>query len=138
MLIGLLLFLMCLYMFLKLFTPRVEVALSSGAVPLGGEVDIAWEVVGRTSRLRNLKLEVQAEQTAVYHTEIFEVIPIGEVTRQDDIRFGSATVRIPDTTMHTHEGPSNQVTWSVIVQGEIKWWPDVFESFPFRVKPESV
>jgi hypothetical protein len=146
MLIGLLLFLMCLYMFLKLFTPRVEVALSSGAVPLGGEVDIAWEVVGRTSRLRNLKLEVQAEQTAVYQhgtdtrtdTEIFEVIPIGEVTRQGDIRFGSATVRIPDTTMHTHEGPSNQVTWSVIVQGEIKWWPDVFESFPFRVKPESV
>jgi hypothetical protein len=133
-------------MFLKLFTPRVEVALSSGAVPLGGEVDIAWEVVGRTSRLRNLKLEVQAEQTAVYQhgtdtrtdTEIFEVIPIGEVTRQDDIRFGSATVRIPDTTMHTHEGPSNQVTWSVIVQGEIKWWSDVFESFPFRVKPESV
>jgi hypothetical protein len=102
-------------------------------------------VIGRTSRLQSLKLEVQAEQSATYRQgtdtrtdkEIFEVIPISNVTSQDAIRFGSATVQIPDSTMHTHEGTNNQVTWSVVVHGEIKWWPDVFESFPFRVKPVS-
>jgi hypothetical protein len=144
-LIGLVLIFACVYMFLKLFTPQVEVALSTGAVPLGGEVDIAWEVIGRTSRLRNLKLEIQGEQTATYRhgtdtrtdTEIFEIIPVGEVTSQDHIRFGSVTVRIPEFTMHTHEGTNNKITWSVIVKGEIRWWPDVFESFPFRIKPIS-
>lgn len=146
MLIGLFLLIMSFYTFLKLFTPRVEVALSTGAVSLGGEVDIAWEVVGRTGRLRSLKLEIQATQTAVYRrgtdtitdTEIFELIPVGDVTRQDEIRFGSKTVRIPERTMHTFEGTNNKITWSVIVHGEIRWWPDVFDSFPFRVKPTSI
>lgn len=144
-LVGLALLAGVVYMFLTLFNPRFEVAMSSGAVPLGGDVDIAWELAGSSRRLRSLKLEIQGEQSATYRqgtdtrtdTEVFEVIPICEATKRTDIEFGSATVRIPESTMHTFEADRNKITWSVVLKGEIPWWPDVSEKFPFRVKPDS-
>jgi len=41
-LVGLLLILGTIYSFVAIFNPTVEIAFSSGAVPLGGQVDIAW------------------------------------------------------------------------------------------------
>jgi len=142
-LIGLVLLFAVIYMFMSLFNPGVEIAISTGAVPLGGEVDIAWEIEGNARRLRKLKVEIQGEQSATYQFgtststdfEIFELIPVCEVTHQADIEFGSATVRIPDSTMHTFDGGNNKVSWTIVVHGEIPWWPDVNATYPFRVKP---
>ena len=45
-LIGLLIILGTLKAFLALFNPVVEIALSTGAIARGSEVDVAWEVIG--------------------------------------------------------------------------------------------
>lgn len=142
-LVGLGLLIAVVYTFMSLFNPVVEVAISTGAVPLGGEVDIAWEIIGNPRRIRTLKLEIQGEQSATYRrgtttstdTEIFELVPICEVTDQANLEFGSTTVRIPPRTMHSFDGGNNKISWSIVVQGEIPWWPDVNAVYPFRVKP---
>ncbi len=142
-LIGLVMFGVVVYTLGTLFNPKIEVAMSSGAVPLGGDVDIAWELNGRASKIKNLKIEIQGEQSATYRRgtdtheerEVFEVIPICNTENQSDIQFGSATVTIPSDTMHSFAANRNEVVWSIVVRGTIAWWPDVFETFPFRVKP---
>ena len=143
--IGLILLGGVVYMFLAIFNPRFEVAMSRGAVPLGGDVDIAWDLIGSARRLRSLKLEIQGEQSATYRqgtdtrtdTEIFEIVPIKETSDRAEMAFGSATVRIPESTMHTFEADRNKITWSIVLKGDIPWWPDVSETFPFRVTPGS-
>ena len=142
-LVGLVLLSSAIYMFMALFNPGVEVAMSTGAVALGDEVDIAWEIDGSARRIRKLKVEIQGEQSATYRrgtttstdTEVFELIPVAEVTQQSEIEFGSARIRIPESTMHTFDSGNNKINWSVVVQGEIAWWPDVNANYPFRVKP---
>lgn len=142
-LIGLGLVLGAIYMFLALFNPKVVIATSSGAVPMGGEVDIAWEVEGNAGRIKRMQISLHGVQHATYRrgtttttdTEVFELIPVFEATTASDIEFGSATVTIPNSTMHTFEATNNKITWSIVVSGDIPWWPDVNESFAIRIKP---
>ena len=131
------------YLFLSLFNPKVEIAIGTGAVPIGQEVDIAWEVDGNSQRIRKLIIEIHGTQQVRYvrgtdtvtDEQIFELINVAEVDDPIQIAFGRATVQIPGDTMHTFEASNNQVVWSVNVRGEIPWAPDVSESFSFRVTP---
>ncbi len=65
-LVGLAITFSCIYVFLSLFNPRIEVALSNGAVPLGDEVDVAWEVIGKSGRIRKLEILIEGEESATY------------------------------------------------------------------------
>lgn len=140
---GFLFLLIVGYMLLGLFNPKFEVAMSTGAVPLGGDVDIAWELIGNSKRIRKLKIEIHGVQSATFRRGTntvtdyvtFEVIPICSVENTSEIEFGSTTIRIPFDTMHSFNGFRNSVNWEIKLNGEIPWWPDVHETFPFRVKP---
>lgn len=131
------------YYFLALFNPKVEVALSSGAVPLGGEVDIAWEINGKVERIKNLSIKIHGTQRVTFvrgtdtvtETSIFELVEIVNVSDPTSIAFGSAVATIPADTMHTFDATNNKVIWSIEVHGEIPYSPDIFESYPFRVTP---
>ena len=140
---GLLLLFAFLYTLMAVFNPKVEIALNTGAVSPGESVDIAWEVKGNARRFRSLKIEVRGRQTAIYQrgtdtiteNETFELIPIMESGQTDEMAFGSAVVTIPEGTMHTFDAKNNKIKWLVVVKGDIPWWPDVKETFEFRVKP---
>jgi len=142
-LIGLLFVLAIVYAILALFNPDVEIAMSSGAIALGESVDIAWEVKGNTSRIKTLTLEFKAEQISTYQQgtntytdrELFEVIPIVKTSDQGEMQFGSATITIPESTMHTFKSNHNEIAWSVSVIGDIPKWPNVRAFHQFRVKP---
>jgi len=54
-LIGLLLLLGVVYTILALFSPKIEIALSTAAVSPGESVDVAWEVVGNANKFKSLK-----------------------------------------------------------------------------------
>lgn len=141
--VGLIAF--CGYLLLSMFNPKVEIAMSSGAVELGTEVDLAWEIDGNASRIRKLIIEVHGCQEVRYvrgtdtvtDEQIFELIPVVETDDPMEIAFGNATIEIPGQTMHTFEAENNQIVWRVNVRGEIPWAPDVSESFPFRVTPKA-
>jgi hypothetical protein len=142
-LVGLGITFFCIYVFLSLFNPKIEVALSNGAVPLGEEVDVAWEVLGNARKIRKLDIHIQGEEIATYRrgtdthtdTNTFRMIPIVSTDQSDEIPFGTTTVRIPADTMHSLDAGNNQIKWSIQVKGDIPWWPDVNESLIFRVRP---
>ena len=142
-LIGLLLLFGVAYLFLAMFNPTVKIALSQGAVPLGGEVDLAWELEGRVGRIQELVIEVHAAQEVEYmqgtstitDTETFELVEVIRTSDPQVMRFGSCLVRIPVESMHTFEAEHNKILWTVEVRGQIPWSPDINETYPFRVTP---
>ena len=128
---------------LALFNPRVTVALSSGAVAPGDELEIAWQTQGGWSRLKELKIFVVATEIAKFvqgtdtktFETVFEIIPVVSTEQPDSIRFGSTLIEVPAATMHTFEADNNRILWTVHVHGVIPWWPDVREDYEFRVMP---
>lgn len=142
-LVGLAILCGVIYLLGNLFNPNVELALSTGAVKRGDSVDIAWQLNGRTSGIRNLKVTIEGEESATYQrgtssiteTNVFCTIPVTETTAPEEIEFGSEAVPIPADTMHTFTADKNKILWRIVVHGSIPWWPDVKETFEFRVKP---
>ena len=134
------------YFVLALFNPVVEIAMTSGAIPLGETVDIAWDVEKNLHWIRQLKISIVGTESATYrrgtstHTDTHEFYrqTFVETSQRDEIDFGSATVAIPADTMHTFEALRNKIVWTIQVEGDIRYWPDVKESFPFRVMPQPV
>jgi len=142
-LVGLALIFGVFYLLGGLLNPAVELALSTGAVERGGSVDVAWQLIGRTSSIRTLKVLIEGEESATYRrgtdtitdTNVFCSIPVTETDSQEEITFGSSPVTIPADTMHTFSADRNNIKWRVVVQGDIPLWPNINESFEFRVKP---
>ena len=141
--IGLLIAAGAVRAFAGLFNPSAELALSTGAIGRGESVDVAWQLEGRVSRLRSLKINIQGKETAIYRRgtskitdhHVFCEIPVAELTDVEDMQFGSATIEIASDTMHTFEANNSQVNWSVVLQGDVPFWADVKDTFDFRVKP---
>jgi hypothetical protein len=142
-LIGLGLIAAVFHSFVSLFNPKVSIALSTGAVARGGEIDIAWEVSGGIRSIDRLQIAVVGTEWARYQRgtdtivdeSTFEVVPVISTADATEIRFGSATVTIPQESMHTLDRKNNKIKWAVVASGEIAWWPDVLGNFPFRVMP---
>ena len=142
-LIGLVIILGVIKAFLVLFNPVVEIALSTGAVARGSEVDVAWEVKGNAGRIRRLQIAVVGTESAKYRqgtdivtaTSGFGLIPVADSTEAGSISFGSVAIKIPDGAMHTFTYDNNKITWAIQVKGEIRRWPDVLQTHVFRVKP---
>jgi hypothetical protein len=142
-LVGLGLIVGLVYTLAAIFNPKVELALSTGAVGRGGSFDVAWQLSGRTSAVNWLKVTIEGEESATYQrgtdtltaTSIFCSMPIAEVTESQDIEFGSASATIPQDTMHTFTANRNKISWRVKVVGDISSWPNINETYEFRVKP---
>jgi len=132
-----------IHQFGAIFNPKVELALTTGAVRRGDSVDVAWQLEGRTSKVRLLTIMVEGEESATYRRgtdtitakNVFCTIPITEATEAEEIEFGSRTVTIPDDTMHTFAANRNKVTWRIVVHGDVPFWPNIKEEYEFRVKP---
>lgn len=146
MIFGIALIGMTFYSFLRLFNPTVELAISEGAVPLGDSIDVAWELKGRVSRIRELVISAVCEEQATYtrgtdtktDKSVFHTIEIARTSAIADMQFGTATVVLPLETMHSHSGNKNKIVWKLIVQGEIPLFPNVHEEFEFQVIPRGV
>ena len=145
-LVGLFLIFGVIHSFVSLFNPSVSVALSSGAVSRGGDIDVAWEVSGGLRSIGCLRVSVVGTEWAQYQRgtrttvdqSTFEVLPVISTDQSEEIRFGSGTVTIPADTMHTLDLSRNKIKWEVVVNGSISWWPDVNCKYPFRVTPNQV
>ena len=142
-LVGLALIGGVIYYLGALLNPTVELALSTGAVARGNDVDVAWQFGGRTSGIRTLKVTIEGEESATYRRgtdtittrNVFCSIPVTETSSPEDIEFGSETITIPAETMHSFSADRNNIKWRIVINGAIPMWPDVNETFDFRVKP---
>lgn len=144
-LIGLVLIGAFFYCLLSLFNPRVKIALSEGAPETGETIDVAWEVNGQVTRIREFSIVAVGEEQATYtrgtntvtDKHPFQALEVCRLVNPEEIRFGTATVQIPLETMHTHSGNRNKIVWSLKVQGKIPLFPDVNEQYEFRVLPRG-
>jgi hypothetical protein len=144
-LIGLVLLGATGYTFLTLFNPRPELTLSRGAAPLGGLVQVRWQFRGSVRRIRNFKLALKGEEKATYrrgtdtHTDtqaFFEHV-FYEADHPVHVAAGEAEFEVPADSMHSFAASNNQIVWTLNVQGDIPWWPDVSLSFPIEVTPHD-
>ncbi|MGI9516694.1 MAG: DUF3592 domain-containing protein [Pirellulaceae bacterium] len=132
-----------IHQLLALTNPLLEIALSNGAVAPGQNLDVAWECTGNASRFDNITITMEGSEHATYvrgtdtvtDVEIFQTVTIAEVTDSDEMEFGSRSIVIPVDAIHSFESRNNKIIWLIKVHGNIRWWPDVKETFPFRVKP---
>jgi len=142
-LIGLASFVFVGHFTLALANPRPRVTLQGGEPCLGDELRIDWKFTGRSSRLTHLRMFLEGREEATYRRgtdtvtekEVFATITLVDTANGWEIPRGSATVPIPDDTMHTFTGASNKVVWELKVAGEIPRWPDVDQNFPVTIHP---
>ena len=132
-----------LHAFLNLFNPRINMTVSSSAVPLGGNLDAQWRFRGNVRRLRNLRISLEGAERATYRRgtntatdeHIFARIPIIETAEVAAITGGSARITIPEDLMHSFKASNNEIVWKLKVNGDIPRFPDVSEEFAFTVLP---
>lgn len=142
-LIGIGCFVMMGYFILALANPRPKLIVNSLAVPLGGRLQLRWELSGKVEKVSDLKISLQGTEEARYRRgtstytdrEKFYSQEISHVVPPNDMRQGRATVEIPEETMHSFEGGYNKILWSIEVHGDIKNWPDIKEEFPIIILP---
>ncbi len=136
------------HQFLALFNPRLKLALSAAAIPLGGTAELQWVIAGRVSRIQ----EFTATLRGVEEATSYESDGSGESTRHlnkntfyemellrtfnpEEMAAGSVGFALPRDTMYSFETKENKIVWSIDVHGRIAWWPDVKESFKLAVVP---
>jgi hypothetical protein len=133
------------YSLLLLFAPGVKLRLSAAAVPLGGSAELEWEITGRATALRKLRLWLEGREEAIYPSgkntstdrATFATIELAAPTLWTDIRHGQVRFTVPADTMHSFKADHNRITWVLRVHGDIAFYPDVDDEFPFTVLPLS-
>jgi hypothetical protein len=145
-LIGLLLVLFVLHSFLALFNPRPVITMLTPELWLGGNVDIRWTFSGNPARIRQLKIILEGEEKATYRRgtttytdkEKFATIPLVDTTNSSEIASGQASVQIPVRSMHSFKSKQNEISWSMLVDGDIRFWPNVNQRFTLVILPAPV
>jgi hypothetical protein len=128
-----------------LFNPRPHIAMTPGAVPLGGMLQVEWKLTGRVGVLQNLQLRLEGREHARFGgsrgsseaKSIFAKLEIADVTTPREMRSGEARVTIPARLVPSFAGSNNKIIWAIHVHGKIARWPDVKEEFPVTVLPSA-
>lgn len=132
------------YMVLKAFNPLPRVTLDRAVVPLAGTLAVAWELLGRSERVRHLTVTLEGVERATYRRgtntttdeRVFTRLPLADADAdRGDPLHGKATVTLPADTMHSFKSANNEIRWHVRIHGKIHRWPDVSETFEFAVVP---
>lgn len=140
-LVGLLMIAGVFSTFLATFNPRVRVTASRRAIPLGGAATLEWKFTGAAWRIQRVEIVAEGREEATYrrgtdtHTdrERFATIP---VYAGAGVTAGTATLTIPEETMHSFAAPNNRIVWTLKLRGEIPNWPDVSQDFDLDVRPK--
>ncbi len=131
------------YQLLATTNPRPVITLSSASAPLGGEVRLSWEFIGRTSVLQKMRIVLRGREEATYrrgtktHTDKNTFCEMELYSTEDPQRmaFGQVNFLVPADSMHSFEAENNKIIWGIAVHGNIKSWPDVREDFRIIVTP---
>jgi hypothetical protein len=134
------------YVALSMLNPRPTLTLSQASVVLGGTMRLEWKFDGRTRVRRRLHIHLRGEESASYRrgtdtytdTEEFAGFTLLDTLDPLEMTEGNVLVRVPQDTMHSFDGGNNKIQWSLRVEGEIRRWPDVKETFPIVVLPRPI
>lgn len=141
-LIGLLLLFGVAHTFLAMFNPRPRLTIGSRRLKPGESSELDWQFSGSTSRVSRLRIYLEGREEATYRQgtdtktdkNVFATI---EIADRPGAGPGRATVEIPGDTMHSFKSEHNKIVWEIRVQGDIRYWSDVDETFEIEVLPRA-
>ena len=124
---------------------RPRVIASTRAPKLGERVNLEWQFEGRTAPLERVRLTLRGREEATYQvgtdtrtsSETFYEETLAEIPTPACGLGGHTTFRIPDEAMHSFESEHNKIIWELELEGEIRRWPDVKETYPLVVFPHA-
>jgi hypothetical protein len=141
--VGMVALILPFYFFLKLFNPRPTVTFSAEGLPLGGQLDIAWDFDGNPNRIFRLRIRLEGREEATYRKqdstytdrEVFRAVTLIDTDNPAQIASGKVRLAMPPDTVPTFSAPHNRIVWAIKLLGEIHRWPDVEEEFDLNVLP---
>lgn len=132
-----------IHQLLALLNPRVVLTVSSATVTPGEELEVAWDLVGRVSKVRRLRITFEGREEATYtrgtntvtdkHT--FATFDIADTDDPVAIDTGRSVLTLPRGTVHSFEASNNKIKWTIKVHGTIKLWPDIESEYAIVVRP---
>jgi hypothetical protein len=133
------------YFALALFNPKPILTVNREAVPLGETLDLAWNMAGRAYRMRQLSVFLEGREHATYqrgtdtvtdeHT--FTELLLFDTSDKLAMAQGSASITIPNDTMHSFVASNNKIVWSIRFHGDVPRWPDVKQRFAIVILPQT-
>ncbi|MCP4201002.1 MAG: DUF3592 domain-containing protein [bacterium] len=143
-LVGLLLLSGIPYSILALLNPRSRVHLTPGALRIGESAQLEWAFRGAASRIRHLKIWLEATETKTHVGDSnirieskpldTPAITILDRGRELPLEYGGVSFTVPRETPASSEGDTS-IRWTLKLHGDIGYWPDVNEEFEVRVLP---
>ncbi len=129
--------------FLAIFNPRSVLTVDSAAAALGETIRVQWLLSGNVTSVRQLHIYLHGQEESKYRRgtstytdqETFAKLTIVDTTNPASIMQGEEDLTIPADSMHSFEANNNKINWSIEVHGEIGWWPDIKDSYPYVVLP---
>ncbi len=131
---------------LAMLNARPELTLNPGAISLGCRAELTWRFNRTFTRLQRLKIRLCGEERATYRrgtdtttdTEtFFDDVLVDAQGMMMEITAGSTTIEIPTDRMHSFESDNNEIAWTIKLEGDIAFWPDINAEFPITVRPHN-
>lgn len=131
---------------LALFNPRPVVTVNTDTLAPGETLDVAWDIKGRTSRIRQMTITLEGREEATYRQgtntrtdkNTFVTHDVYETVNSFDMQAGAASIVIPADAIYTLHAHSNKILWMIRIHGDIPRWPDVEIEYEIFVTPKPL
>jgi hypothetical protein len=132
--------------FLGVFAPKTMLTLSTGQIRLGDSVEVEWQFTGRVQVIEKLTICLEGCEEATYRRgtststdrHVFARVPIIISSDMNQIRSGRARLPVPADTVPTFQARNNKIVWNLRVNGVIRRFPDIADTFAVHVGPALV
>ena len=141
----------CFKQLWQALAPQPTVTVFPDSVAPGESFTVDWEFRESVRPLTELKIIFQGREDYIVKTthvgphgggveKIVHKVPFHEVPllvagANEVTKFGSASVKVPDRSMHSFETPSCRVLWCLIITGKIKSGTVIQHEFKLTVLP---
>ena len=139
--VGLVVIVVALQAFSRLFAPTVEVRLDPSLLRLGARVPFAWRLGGRGVRKLTIRLIAREEatyrqgtSTSTDKADFFRAV-VFESADLLSLPEGRAEITLPaGSAAPAFAAPNNKLVWELVFAGEIPWRADIDDRFVLSVR----
>jgi hypothetical protein len=142
-LIGLVMICAVIYTLAMQFNPRPILTLTPGSPALGQSLSVEWKISSGAYRLRKLRLLLVGKEKATYRrgtntstdTKTFYRGALAEASHGLEIIQGEGHIDLPADLCPSLDLGNNEIEWSLKIEGEIAWWPDIGDEYEITIRP---
>lgn len=127
-----------------LFTPRLELTLSTPRLVIGGATELRWSITKAKQHLTDLKISLQLREECQYRrgtdtiTDLHEAHAITAYEHGEPDADGRCALLVPTNLPPSFANKSNQLVWSIRLSGSVPGLPDVDDEYPITVEPPQI